>query len=145
MQKLCPTCKKTKPIAEFAKKGNGFQHQCKECKRHYNKNEYQRNKQYYIAKARRRDIAIRELVNSYKTKCSRCPETHPACLQFHHRDPAKKKFTISISLRHSQHGLQAIKEEIEKCDVLCANCHFKEHWRCQIMPDTDTPRTCAKD
>jgi hypothetical protein len=28
---------------------------------------------------------------------------------------------------------ERILEEIKKCDVLCANCHFKEHYNAGIV------------
>ncbi len=55
--------------------------------------------------------------------CKNCPENHPACLQFHHRDPAQKLFNIGGD-RKSKAVMLA---EIAKCDVLCSNCHFKLH------------------
>jgi L-lactate utilization protein LutB len=61
-------------------------------------------------------------------KCSRCGESHPACLDFHHLDPKTKEGLIG---QMANRGLseQRILAEIEKCIVLCANCHRKEHWR----------------
>src|SRR5262245_15649276 len=59
--------------------------------------------------------------------CIRCNENHPACLDFHHRDPAIKDSNIG-SLVASRISRSRILSEIEKCDVLCANCHRKEHW-----------------
>lgn len=55
--------------------------------------------------------------------CIKCGENDWRCLDFHHRDPKTKKFTIS----GQNHSKQALMEEIAKCDVLCANCHRKEH------------------
>lgn len=47
-------------------------------------------------------------------------------LSFHHRISEVKKFTISDS--YSGQSLGAIKLEIEKCDVLCQNCHIRLHY-----------------
>lgn len=59
--------------------------------------------------------------------CIRCGESHPACLQFHHRDPSTKRFAISQAIRLCVNR-EDILEEIRKCDVLCGNCHAKEHY-----------------
>ncbi len=59
--------------------------------------------------------------------CKKCDENHPACLVFHHRDPKTKQFQISAAVGRS-FGKNTILAEIEKCDVLCANCHAKVHW-----------------
>jgi hypothetical protein len=69
----------------------------------------------------------RDLARSHKTACIRCGETHPACLDFHHRDPGVKEGTIS-RLVSKNVKLDRVQAEIEKCDVLCANCHRKFHW-----------------
>jgi hypothetical protein len=59
-------------------------------------------------------------------KCSRCGENHPATLQFHHRDPSVKEAEIGNMAR--QWSAERLLSEIEKCEVLCANCHAKEHF-----------------
>ena len=63
-------------------------------------------------------------------KCKDCKIGNPVLLNFHHRDREKKKFNLSGS--NVCRSWKAIIEEIEKCDVLCFNCHFlcedkKEH------------------
>jgi hypothetical protein len=57
--------------------------------------------------------------------CERCGESDPACLDFHHKDPAKKDGEVSKMIR--THSTLRISEEIAKCSVLCANCHRKLH------------------
>lgn len=59
--------------------------------------------------------------------CIKCSENHPGCLQFHHRDPSTKLFSIGNAIRSVQDKIK-IMNEIEKCDVLCANCHAKLHY-----------------
>lgn len=43
-----------------------------------------------------------------------------AALHFHHRDRSTKKFHLSLTQKTS---LSSVKEELDKCDLLCANCH----------------------
>ena len=45
-------------------------------------------------------------------------------LVFHHRDPTTKKFQICSG--HSR-SWDSVKAELEKCDLLCANCHAEQH------------------
>jgi hypothetical protein len=59
--------------------------------------------------------------------CSRCTEDNPACLEFHHVDEADKEMQIGRMVTHG-YSRERIEEEIEKCIVLCANCHRKEHY-----------------
>lgn len=75
-----------------------------------------------------RKLRTAYLVRCLKPKCSRCEESHPACLEFHHRDVATKLASISDAVWRLGWSYQRILDEIEKCDVVCVNCHRKEHW-----------------
>jgi hypothetical protein len=58
-------------------------------------------------------------------KCQQCGyKTCVSALCFHHKDPSKKDFAIS-----SNHclSLERIKIELDKCLLLCANCHAEVH------------------
>jgi hypothetical protein len=57
-----------------------------------------------------------------------CGISHPAVLQFHHRNKAEKKMAVSAIVSRAS-NLKQITNEIKKCEVLCANCHAKRHWR----------------
>ena len=72
------------------------------------------------------DRDIRAWIMDYKrrTPCADCGESDPVTLDFHHRDPKTKAFTIS-AFRGRE--LAEVKAEVQKCDVLCANCHRKRH------------------
>lgn len=56
--------------------------------------------------------------------CARCGFSDIRALEFHHRDPSTKSFSIGAKLHWSLAKLQA---EAEKCDIICANCHAIEH------------------
>jgi hypothetical protein len=68
--------------------------------------------------------------------CIKCGETDIAKLDFHHRDPTTKLFTIGGPSRSQT----AILAEIEKCDLLCHSCHSK-HTRKQQILDTKKRNT----
>lgn len=89
---------------------------------------YQRNKKYYIGRVQNRRQEIRDFIAQLKTKlkCARCPEDDPCCLDFHHEDPKQKDIAVSQIFKKGW-SLKRVEEEIEKCTVLCANCHRKEH------------------
>ena len=60
-------------------------------------------------------------------KCQKCG--YNACqraLEFHHLDPTQKDFGISKTLTKN---IQTLKSEIDKCILLCSNCHAEEHQR----------------
>jgi hypothetical protein len=60
-------------------------------------------------------------------KCNRCPETDWRVLDFHHKDPSQKDWEVANMVR-SRWSQKRILAEIDKCEVLCANCHRREHW-----------------
>jgi hypothetical protein len=59
-------------------------------------------------------------------QCKFCEESDSFCLDFHHRDPDDKKRNISEMI-NSAFSLKTILKEIDKCDILCSNCHRKFH------------------
>lgn len=80
-----------------------------------------------IAKNVAQDKAIREEVSHYKLDrgCSRCQYKRNArALQFHHKVGADKLFNISEAM---QTGKKKLWIEINKCILLCANCHAEVH------------------
>lgn len=88
---------------------------------------YRDNKQKYILNLheKRRRYKREFLEFLFEQKCLKCNEDHPACLEFHHRNPDDKEYQISANA-----GLipfRTLLKEIKKCDILCANCHRKLH------------------
>lgn len=59
-----------------------------------------------------------------KNGCLQCGSTRN--LQFHHLDPKKKKFRIGSSIS-SGYSFQRLKKEVDKCIVLCSDCHKEIH------------------
>ena len=98
-----------------------------EKQRLYRRRWYEKNKQRQAKYKAGRDAEIRGWVRDLKSQgCIRCPENDPACIDFHHRDPSEKDFTISQALAYGW-SIERIKSEVAKCDRLCANCHRKLH------------------
>jgi hypothetical protein len=82
----------------------------------YDKARTRRNKEASQQRAR-------EYVASYFSThpCADCQERNPSLLTFDHvRD--KKRDNISDMVRDGL-GIETIRREIEKCDVVCFNCH----------------------
>ena len=101
----------------------------KEYQRNYKRSWHQRNKERRLAEKYERRVAIRNYIQSIKgqLRCVDCGQRHPATLHFHHRDSEDKAFNISEAVNKG-YSLDRIKKEIEKCIVLCANCHFIRHY-----------------
>lgn len=58
--------------------------------------------------------------------CLNCDETEPLCLDFHHRDENQKTMAVNKMVLYG-FSKSKIRAEIEKCDVLCSNCHWRKH------------------
>tara|TARA_R110002110_G_scaffold36846_1_gene122458 strand:- start:13 stop:318 length:306 start_codon:yes stop_codon:yes gene_type:complete len=79
----------------------------------------------------KRSTQKREWLNEYKKDkpCSHCGLLYePICMDFHHVDPKTKKATIS-NLVNGSHTLKKLKEEVAKCEILCAICHRLHHYK----------------
>jgi len=87
---------------------------------------YAKNKEYALEKQRikkreRKLWAIEYLGGC----CNRCGNTyHPSIYEFHHIDPTTKDRDPSKMMQLSKQKLQ---DELDKCILLCANCHRLEH------------------
>lgn len=62
--------------------------------------------------------------------CVACGESCAIVLVWHHRDPNEKTMNVSAAIRRGGIPTATIQHEIEKCDVLCANCHMRIHNYC---------------
>ena len=127
----CSRCKQDKPLTEFNKHKRGIHSWCKECVRERSREWYKEKNE--IVKARRKTYIQerRKWYDEYKQtlKCSKCGENHPACLEFHHQNPKEKEFGIAEALCQLNLGKEEILKEINKCEVLCSNCHKKLHYK----------------
>ena len=92
----------------------------------YHKQWYYNNKEKRKISKRKWEAKNRATYQALKAdlKCNRCPETDSRCLDFHHKDPTNKINNVANLVRHS--SFETLKREIDKCEVLCANCHRKE-------------------
>lgn len=89
---------------------------------------YQKNKELYRQRMRKRRKEIRDWISAYKTEkgCSKCGEKHPAVLDFHHTEDNKELgLAAAVSKQWSQKRLE---NEANKCEILCSNCHRIVHW-----------------
>lgn len=90
----------------------------------YTNNQDRAKKKVY---ARRKELKAWLAEYRATLACIRCGEKHPACLDFHHRNPEEKDVVLARAYMAGW-SRERILVEIAKCDVLCANCHRKEHY-----------------
>lgn len=126
--KFCSKCQTTKSVDDFHKKHGKLVKYCAVCQNEYSRSHYQRNKQYYLIRNRtRKDERRQWLLDFLKDKiCEICGENRTPCLDFDHVDPLMKSFNIGQGLFLRGLGMEQIVTEIEKCRILCANCHRLE-------------------
>ena len=129
--KLCSRCKVEKEETEFTKdktRSDGLHLMCKACKREHQNGRYAANPDYKVKRQAREQQRAKEfnaLVNEAKSGgCIKCGESELCCLDFHHIDGGTKEGSIAERRNAS---LEWVRAEIEKCVVLCSNCHRKVH------------------
>jgi hypothetical protein len=123
-------CGQFKPLSAFSFRNlalgqrQGF---CRDCHKAWNRSHYERNRETYIANARRNTAVyhaenVRRLADYLRRHpCVDCGETDLLVLEFDHRDRATKRMSVSNMLRYWSWA--QIEAEIAKCDVRCANDH----------------------
>lgn len=112
--------KKQKRSKEFARK-----HMQKICDRValYRKLHPEKVKVQQIRSTEKRTIERNKCFDYLGGKCSRCGyDESRLALQFHHRDRSKKTFEISVAIGWNW-TFESLKPELDKCVILCANCH----------------------
>lgn len=119
----CIKCKLIKP--HYIKPSGKAVAFCISCKAEYNIKHYELTKEKYRQSRIDTRLAavaeIKKLQFEKKRKpCMDCGMSYPPyIMQFDHRDPSEKSFSVAAR----RHGIDKIKLEIEKCDLVCANCH----------------------
>ena len=129
---VCNHCLKEKDPEEFnwRYKALGIRHPtCRECQKPFRKNWYEGSaKEKHLENVHERKRRVRDEAREYvwnyllSHPCIQCGESNPVVLEFHHREGKDKAVSEMVAGGYPIHKIQA---EINKCDVLCANCHRK--------------------
>lgn len=114
--KKCTKCNLNKPIDDFYKRENK-KHYASKCKKCANL--------YY--RKRIKDVKIKMI--EYKgCKCERCglhlKDSHYSVFDFHHINPKEKDVNFD-KIKYQK--WEKIKKEIDKCMLVCSNCHRLIH------------------
>jgi hypothetical protein len=119
MLKLCKYCQNTYPDSDFG------------VAKTIGEKVYRRQKCRYCYRKTKNLLKIkrRSLIDSRKSElgCEQCGLRDVRVLEFHHRDSETKEFAIADYYYH-QFGIDRLEKELEKCSVLCANCHRIFHY-----------------
>lgn len=82
---------------------------------------------YLVQAVKKRRKKVRRMAVEYKGGCcekcgyNRCLEA----LEFHHKNPSRKDFAISS--KGYTRSWERVRSELDKCVMLCANCHREVH------------------
>lgn len=145
--KRCSRCGQDKPLEDFAvRKVRGTrQSWCRSCKNRYDRDWYQHNKEKHkreVARRRRQEVLrLREVVRDLKRQpCTDCGGRFPPCvMDFDHVRGTKVRSIGRLVAYGHEAGLRA---ELEKCELVCANCHRvrthrRGYWSSPGDPDDD--------
>lgn len=112
----CRSCQRLKEEEDFYLRADGIKrfNKCKFC---ISKETAEQKRKIY------------EWVDKHKSSqgCNVCGTTDKRCLQLHHKDSSTKKHSVA-TLIGKGYIFKTVKEEVEKCEVLCANCHSIHHY-----------------
>lgn len=99
------------------------------------KRTYADRREYLKEAVKKRRKHLRELARKYLgDQCMICGYKRcSGALDFHHRDPKHKEF--GLSERGLTRSWEKIREEIEKCVLICANCHREVHAGITQLPE----------
>lgn len=141
--KVCTKCGESKSIDRFslvwpAKKDGKIRPDCKDCVRERTSIAIKNNPDAQAERMRRvkeaASIRAMALVNEIKSmgSCVDCGEDDPVVLDFDHVRGVK---VCDISrMAHAGYRTWRIMEEIEKCEIRCANCHRRVTHKRRIEP-----------
>lgn len=141
MKKLkCAKCERVLPETEFHKnpsRATGHKAYCKECCNQKAREHWQAHPKYRGGKIMKNAKHVRSnkirAVEYMGGECGICGEAYPACVfDFHHIEPDKKEIKLARLLKFSW---AKVMTELDKCIMLCANCHRLVHE--SPNPDTD--------
>lgn len=112
-EKWCSNCETLRPVELFYKRAGRPHGYCRDCHN-------------ALTVKRHQDSKLRAV--EYKGgKCENAECGYAksvSALEFHHTSPEHKDFSISDTRLRSW---EALKAELDKCKLLCANCHREEH------------------
>ena len=145
MEKFCYDCKKHLPLSEFFKNKStkdGYQSICKNCsavrRQKFQKDHPEKMQEYAkahwykyrvqkLTRDRIRMNARQVFLDTLKTPCAKCGESRVWMIQFHHKNPAEKEFSIADGSKLHK-SKEDVLHEVNKCVCLCANCHKEFHY-----------------
>lgn len=129
--KTCSTCKQEKKLEDFNKNNrsdDGHQWRCRQCIKDW----YALNNELHKANVKARNSKFKALAKDYVNSLKNAPCTDcgmffiPFVMDFDHINNNKVKDICTMVGNGA--GVIQIQEEIDKCELVCANCHRIRTW-----------------
>lgn len=123
--KICCRCNKEKSLFEFSMKSfDKPQSYCTECNKKYQRRHYKANKQKYLDKSKDHKEKLVAIAKEKKdVPCADCGNRYPFFVMDFDHVFGEKRDTISAMAHTKQVAKSVLLAEIEKCEVVCSNCH----------------------
>lgn len=125
MKLICQKC--GKEFEHHRKRKSCFE--CVPAKNTYSSKEeqYEARKKQLVKNTQKRRDKIKEMAIEYKGgKCQICGyDKCKGALEFHHLNPEEKDF--GIGAKGYTRAWDTVKQELDKCIMVCANCHREIH------------------
>jgi hypothetical protein len=118
----CGRCSQQVPLSDFHLSGGRRQSWCKRCRADYMRDRGDLHRSQSRAARERRRARAREFVLGVleSGRCEDCGNADPLILEFDHlRD---KRADVAV-LVHEGYALRHVRAEVEKCQLVCVNCH----------------------
>ncbi len=113
-RKVCKKCNKRKALSKFrtqVKNGKEYiRHECRECESKY-------------MMEKKAEVYEEVYAFTHEHGCEECGENDVRLLHFDHLDRKKKHHSVSQLLNARSPDRKKVWKEIDKCRILCANCH----------------------
>ena len=130
----CSKCGLNKSLEEFYIRKTGhrtgsYYEKCRDCYKQRGRNYYQENRERQLKLALLRKQKYKEDRRKFlealkNAPCMDCKKKYPPwVMDFDHRDGETKIRSVSRMAITDTSNLEVIKQEIAKCDLVCANCH----------------------
>ena len=131
--KTCTLCSIEKPLEEYTKKRrnkDGYMAMCRECSLPRRRKQYKENPepQREGVYARRRYVTERYMEFKINNPCTDCHKFYPSYVMDLDHVRGEKVAGVS-SLVNRNAPWEVIQEEIDKCDLVCANCHRERTYK----------------
>lgn len=115
--KPCSKCGERKPLEAFHSDGKGGKRaNCSTCK----------NADNAVWNAGQKAKTKKLIADARSVGCLICGETDQVVLDFHHRGNVKKDDHV-MRMAGRRISIERVRAELDKCVVLCANCHRRVH------------------